>query len=144
MSSNVTPYAPTAGPVYPTSARGGPKNWDKIVNSYSKSSATKKSSANTSANDDGDESDDSGKDVAKKNTGKENDDYVDFEDEDGDDVNKFFKQLYKGASDDTRRAMVKSYQESGGTALSTNWDEVQKGPVPISPPDGMEAKKWEQ
>ena len=40
-------------------------------------------------------------------------------------MNKLFKQIYSNASDDTRRAMVKSFQTSGGTVLSTNWDEVK-------------------
>lgn len=31
------------------------------------------------------------------------------------------------ADEDTRRAMVKSFQTSGGTVLSTNWDEVCEG-----------------
>lgn len=63
-------------------------------------------------------------------------------DDEGDDINKFFKQLYKNADPDVRRAMVKSYQESNGTALSTNWAEVSKGQVETLPPEGMEAKKW--
>jgi suppressor of G2 allele of SKP1 len=37
---------------------------------------------------------------------------------------------------------MKSYQESGGTALSTNWGEVGSKTMEISPPEGMEAKKW--
>ena len=37
----------------------------------------------------------------------------------------------------SRRAMNKSFQESGGTVLSTNWSEVDKGQVDVKPPDGM-------
>ncbi|TKY90829.1 hypothetical protein EX895_000827 [Sporisorium graminicola] len=58
------------------------------------------------------------------------------------DINKFFQRLYADANDDTRRAMLKSYQESGGTTLSTDWGKVGKERVPTQPPDGMEAKKW--
>lgn len=39
-------------------------------------------------------------------------------------LNEMFQKLYADATDDQRRAMIKSYQESNGTALSTNWDEV--------------------
>jgi len=46
--------------------------------------------------------------------------------------------------DATKRAMMKSYQESGGTVLSTNWSEVGAGKVEIKPPEGMEYKKYEQ
>ncbi|CAG8452061.1 8754_t:CDS:2 [Cetraspora pellucida] len=38
-------------------------------------------------------------------------------------LNSLFQQLYKDADDDTRRAMLKSYTESSGTCLSTNWGE---------------------
>lgn len=38
--------------------------------------------------------------------------------------------------------MMKSFVESGGTVLSTNWDEVGKGEVKGSPPAGLEMKKW--
>lgn len=54
----------------------------------------------------------------------------------------FFQKLYKDADDDTRKAMVKSYTESGGTVLSTNWKEISKKRTEIRPPDGMEFKKW--
>jgi len=37
---------------------------------------------------------------------------------------------------------MKSYTESNGTALSTNWSEVGKGKVETSPPEGMIAKQW--
>ncbi|CAO1637449.1 unnamed protein product [Parajaminaea phylloscopi] len=57
-------------------------------------------------------------------------------------VDAFFQQLYANADDDTRRAMMKSYTESGGTSLSTNWAEVGSGEVKTRPPDGMEARKW--
>lgn len=63
--------------------------------------------------------------------------------ESGDAVNDFFKKMYKNADDDTKKAMMKSFQESNGTALSTNWADVKKGPVKTQPPDGLEAKKWE-
>ncbi|KAJ9476552.1 Protein SGT1 [Pseudozyma hubeiensis] len=58
------------------------------------------------------------------------------------DINAFFQKLYADADEDTRRAMMKSYQESGGTTLSTDWSKVGKGRVETTPPDGMEAKKW--
>jgi suppressor of G2 allele of SKP1 len=64
------------------------------------------------------------------------------ENEGGDDVNHFFQSLYKGADPETQRAMLKSYQESNGTVLSTNWSDVGKGKVETAPPDGMVAKKW--
>lgn len=58
------------------------------------------------------------------------------------DINAFFQKLYADADEDTRRAMMKSYQESGGTTLSTDWSKVGKGKVETQPPDGMEAKEW--
>ncbi|KIP03966.1 hypothetical protein PHLGIDRAFT_94146 [Phlebiopsis gigantea 11061_1 CR5-6] len=57
-------------------------------------------------------------------------------------VNEFFQKLFADADEDTKRAMMKSYQESGGTTLSTNWDEVGKAPVEVKPPEGSEWKKW--
>lgn len=108
-----------AGPSYPTSSKSGPKNWDKVASDLSKR--------------------------PKKNPKEGEEDEMEdpgLDEEEGDPTNNFFKMLYKGADDDTRRAMMKSYQESNGTALSTNWTEVGKGPVETSPPDGMEAKPW--
>ncbi|KAG6336677.1 hypothetical protein ID866_2424 [Astraeus odoratus] len=57
-------------------------------------------------------------------------------------VNAFFQKLFADSDDDTKRAMMKSFQESGGTTLSTNWDEVKKGKVEVKPPEGAEWKKW--
>jgi suppressor of G2 allele of SKP1 len=59
-----------------------------------------------------------------------------------DPLNKVFKDIFGNGSDEQRRAMMKSYQESGGTVLSTNWEDVGKKKVEVSPPDGMIAKKW--
>jgi len=58
------------------------------------------------------------------------------------DPNDFFKMLFKDADDNTKKAMIKSYVESGGTALSTNWKEVSKDKVEVKPPEGMEARQW--
>jgi suppressor of G2 allele of SKP1 len=57
-------------------------------------------------------------------------------------LNSFFQKIFADADEDTRKAMMKSYQESGGTTLSTNWEEVQKAPVEVKPPTGSEWKKW--
>ncbi|EPZ34125.1 SGS domain-containing protein [Rozella allomycis CSF55] len=58
-------------------------------------------------------------------------------------LNALFRKIYANADENTRRAMNKSFTESGGTCLSTNWEDVGKKKVEVSPPDGMEAKKWE-
>lgn len=58
-------------------------------------------------------------------------------------LNAFFKKLYADADDDTRRAMVKSFQESNGTSLSTNWAEVGKKKVETRAPSGMEPRKYD-
>jgi suppressor of G2 allele of SKP1 len=57
-------------------------------------------------------------------------------------INTFFQKIFGDADEDTKRAMMKSYSESGGTTLSTNWEEVKKAPVEVKPPAGSEWKKW--
>jgi suppressor of G2 allele of SKP1 len=106
-------------PAYPTSSRKGAKNWDAVAKDALKKEKKDTKEGETAANDDDDI------------------------DDEGDPLQGFFKKLYKDASPDTRRAMMKSYVESNGTALSTDWDDVGKKTVPINPPDGIEAKKWE-
>lgn len=108
-----------SAPSYPTSSKSGPKNWDKVAEDLTKKPKKE--------NKEGEEGGDDG---------------VEDDFEGGDPVNGFFQSLYSKADPDTRRAMMKSYQESNGTALSTNWAEVGKGKVETQPPDGMEAKPW--
>lgn len=71
---------------------------------------------------------------------------VDFDDN-GDSetasADAFFQNLYAGADPDTKRAMMKSFIESNGTALNTNWEDVSKKKVETSPPEGMQAKDWQ-
>ncbi|CAH0019750.1 unnamed protein product [Clonostachys rhizophaga] len=66
---------------------------------------------------------------------------VDSDEEEGD-VNIFFKKLYKNATPEQQRAMMKSFTESNGTSLSTDWNDVKARKVETVPPDGVEAKKW--
>lgn len=98
-------------PSYPTSSKSGPKDWDKLASDLTakkKSSHKHKDKAEGAGSDHEHEDDDIDSDYG------------------GDPVDGFFKKLYAGADDDTRRAMMKSYQESGGTALSTDWKDVGK------------------
>lgn len=55
-------------------------------------------------------------------------------------LQKLFSSIYANASDDTKRAMIKSFTESGGTTLSTDWDSIGKEKTPIRPPEGMEPR----
>ncbi|XP_067260022.1 protein SGT1 homolog isoform X2 [Chanodichthys erythropterus] len=57
-------------------------------------------------------------------------------------LNKLFQQIYSDGSDDVKRAMNKSFMESGGTVLSTNWIDVGKRKVEMNPPDDVEWKKY--
>ncbi|XP_018415977.1 PREDICTED: protein SGT1 homolog [Nanorana parkeri] len=57
-------------------------------------------------------------------------------------LNKLFQQIYSDGTDEVKRAMNKSFMESGGTVLSTNWMDVGKRKVDVNPPDDMEWKKF--
>eukprot|EP01062_Namystynia_karyoxenos_P030916 TRINITY_DN22997_c1_g1_i1.p1 TRINITY_DN22997_c1_g1~~TRINITY_DN22997_c1_g1_i1.p1 ORF type:complete len:357 (+),score=131.94 TRINITY_DN22997_c1_g1_i1:85-1071(+) len=57
-------------------------------------------------------------------------------------LNKLFQDIYSRGDDETRKAMCKSFTESAGTVLSTNWSEVGKGKVEGSAPKGMQMKDW--
>jgi suppressor of G2 allele of SKP1 len=64
-----------------------------------------------------------------------------IEEEEQDPMQKFLKTIYKDADEDTKRAMLKSYSESCGTVLSTNWKDIKQKKTEIKPPDGMEYRK---
>jgi suppressor of G2 allele of SKP1 len=71
---------------------------------------------------------------------------LDAEKPEGDEaLNTLFQQIYSNANEDTRRAMVKSMQTSGGTCLSTNWNEVEKTDYEKErqAPKGMEWKDYD-
>ncbi|XP_046693448.1 protein SGT1 homolog isoform X2 [Silurus meridionalis] len=57
-------------------------------------------------------------------------------------LNKLFQQIYSDGSDEVKKAMNKSFMESGGTVLSTNWMDVSKRKVDVNPPDDMEFKQY--
>ncbi|XP_031711177.1 protein SGT1 homolog isoform X1 [Anarrhichthys ocellatus] len=57
-------------------------------------------------------------------------------------LNKLFQQIYCDGTDEVKRAMNKSFMESGGTVLSTNWVDVGKRKVEMNPPEDVEFKKY--
>ncbi|KYR03009.1 TPR repeat-containing protein [Tieghemostelium lacteum] len=87
------------------------------------------------------------KGVISPYTSKKNWDEIKTEDDkvDGDAaLNKVFRDIYSRGSEEQQRAMMKSFVESGGTVLSTNWDEVGQKKVEGSAPKGMEMREWEK
>jgi hypothetical protein len=123
VAPSTSSAAEASGPAYPTSSRHGVKNWDKLASNLT--SKKKKDKGKAKEKKKGSEDDEGAESDAES---------IDSDYGGGDPVDAFFKKLYAGADPDTRRAMVKSYYESDGTALSTNWDEVGKEKVSVRPP----------
>lgn len=70
--------------------------------------------------------------VASQGRRKNWDDILDEGDDaetSGDPLQQMFQKIYADADEDTRRAMNKSFLESGGKVLSTNWKEVAEKKV---------------
>lgn len=118
--------AAESGPSYPTSSRRGAKDWDKVA-----STLTAKKPKNKDKDPKVEKDAEAGEDSGDESDGA---DSIDSDYGTGDPVDAFFKKLYANADPDTRRAMVKSYVESQGTSLSTNWKEVSQGKVEARPP----------
>ncbi|KAK8883742.1 hypothetical protein M9Y10_042841 [Tritrichomonas musculus] len=56
------------------------------------------------------------------------------EEDKGEGFEHFIQQMYKNATPDERRAMMKSFTESGGTVLSGDWADVGSRKVEPQPP----------
>lgn len=122
-STSSTTDATATAPAYPTSSRRGVKDWDKLASDLTAKKAKSKAKGKAKEKS------------TEEEAGEESDaESIDSDYGTGDPVDAFFKKLYANADPDTRRAMVKSYYESQGTALSTNWAEVGKGKVEPRPP----------
>lgn len=105
-----TSVASDKTPSYPTSSRHGTKNWDKLATDLTTKPKKKKAKKEN-------------KNAESASDSEGEDDGYDSE-YGGDATDGFFKKLFKNADPETQRAMQKSYIESNGTALSTNWAEV--------------------
>jgi len=55
----------------------------------------------------------------------------------------FFKEIFANADPEAQKAMMKSYQTSGGTVLSTNWGDVKdKDYEGKDRPDAPKGQQW--
>ncbi|KAJ3427837.1 protein sgt1 [Anaeramoeba flamelloides] len=120
--------------LYPSSK--SPKDWDKLV----RESVVKEKKEKLIK-----EKLKEGKSVEEiKSDDEELKYHSDSDSDGGDPMTKFLRKIYSGGNVDIKRAMEKSFSESGGTVLSTNWNEVGKKKVEGKAPDGMVMKQWEK
>lgn len=129
VSKSISEPPKDTPPSYPTSSRHGPKNWDKLANDLHAATKAKTKKATASKPETETPTKKDGEQSLPPNSDVDDEAEYDSDFESGDAVDGFFKKLYAGADDDTRRAMMKSFYESDGTSLSTNWAEVGKGKV---------------
>lgn len=121
------PRSSVAAPVYPTSSKSGPKNWDKLADDLTKSKKTKSNNldkADEKGKNRADSDDHKNNGNGNNNDSNDDDEDIDYSADSGDEVDGFFKKLYKSSDPDTQRAMMKSMYESNGTTLSTSWADV--------------------
>lgn len=57
-------------------------------------------------------------------------------------VNKTFESIFNNGTDEQRKAMLKSFYESAGTVLSTDWGEVGKKKIEVQHVEGVELRTW--
>ena len=80
------------------------------------------------------------------------DSYKELKEDESKDANEgmmnMFRQIYERSDEKTRRAMIKSFQTSGGTVLSTDWNDVKdkdyEGKDRPEAPKGQEWRKYDE
>ena len=81
--------------------------------------------------------------MSKKDWNKIERDIEKEEENEKGDVDKFFQKIYANATEEQKRAMMKSFQTSGGTVLSTNWDDVKTADYTgKDKPDVPKGQEW--
>jgi len=61
----------------------------------------------------------------------------------GADVHRLFQHVYHQASEDKRRAMLKSFMDSRGTSMTTNWEKANKAVSSTNiPPGASKHVEW--
>jgi suppressor of G2 allele of SKP1 len=64
---------------------------------------------------------------------------VEEEEAEAKDADGVLKKLFRNCDDDAKKAMMKSWSESGGKCLSMNWDEVKQKKCEYKSKDGDES-----